>query len=256
MVVRTSEGTTAMMLPPVRAEAPSGVRVYLGQPEVQDKTERGAATAYRKVTIKYQFERAGTYTLPELTFAWWDPNGNELRQQTLPEMTLEVTGPSPTAEGSPEEPSDNQIPWGKLAVVLVVAGGLGWLLRAPFHRLWANWVEHHNRPEAVAVRQMKKACSTGNAAAAYAAMLRWYGSQSQGRDPGDGPEGLDAFLRRPEHRQLYDQWLGVSKCLFSEPRPNEPWHGTELWSASEQVRQTRREVVADRSNTALPELNP
>jgi hypothetical protein len=53
-VTRNAEGTTAMMLPPVPADAPEGVRVYFGPPFVLDKMERGDATAQRTDTVKYQ----------------------------------------------------------------------------------------------------------------------------------------------------------------------------------------------------------
>ncbi len=61
-IQRTAVGTTAMMLPSIPTGAPDGIQVYEGTPEVQDKVDRGDSRALRTDTMKYQFQRAGSFT--------------------------------------------------------------------------------------------------------------------------------------------------------------------------------------------------
>ena len=75
---RRAAGTTAMMLPPVASDAPEFVRVYMADPIVQDQTQRFQSTDERNDTIKYQFERAGTFQLPGVSLSWWDVQASEL----------------------------------------------------------------------------------------------------------------------------------------------------------------------------------
>ena len=66
-ITRNAEGTTAMMLPPVPTDAPEGVRVYSGTPDVQDKVERGDTTRHShrhhqvSVPAIRSFRSAGTH---------------------------------------------------------------------------------------------------------------------------------------------------------------------------------------------------
>ena len=66
-ISRRAAGTTAMMFPPISIETPAGVRFYATDPIVKDFTERGASRAERSETMKYQFERPGTFQLPDLS---------------------------------------------------------------------------------------------------------------------------------------------------------------------------------------------
>ena len=91
-ISRRAPATTAMMLPPVSADAPDGVRVYPANAIVQDHTERGASRAERIETIKYQFERPGTFELRDLSVIWWDLDAGELKRKTLPGKTIDVVG--------------------------------------------------------------------------------------------------------------------------------------------------------------------
>ena len=43
----------------------------------QDHVERGTSRAERRDTIKYQFERPGTFELPDVSLVWWDPQAEQ-----------------------------------------------------------------------------------------------------------------------------------------------------------------------------------
>ena len=124
-ITRRATGTTAMMLPPVSADAPEGVRVYSADPIVQDHTERGASRAERIDTIKYQFERPGTFELPDVSLVWWDPQASELKRETLPGETVQVVG-TVAAAAAPAQPSSRRSP-AILLWLLPAVGLAAWL---------------------------------------------------------------------------------------------------------------------------------
>ncbi len=68
VITRNAEGTTAMILPPVSATAPNGIRLYTSDPDVHDRVDRDQSGSVRSETLKYQFERAGSFKLPEIKF--------------------------------------------------------------------------------------------------------------------------------------------------------------------------------------------
>ena len=163
-VERNATGTTAMMMPPSSSDAPDGVRVYQSNPTVQDRSERGEATAVRIETIKYQFESPGTFELPSLEFAWWDSGADELKTNTLPGVTVNVTAQSPiAATESPVPPAS----WHPLLFAFPIIGIFIVLLRKPLAVVFTRWQTIHNRPENVAARRLRSACKRENPAEAY-----------------------------------------------------------------------------------------
>jgi hypothetical protein len=74
---------TAMMLP-VPAQRPiPGLSAYAANPVLQDRSNRGEATAERIEKITYVVEQAGEYQLPAQEFYWWDTNEQQLRIASL-----------------------------------------------------------------------------------------------------------------------------------------------------------------------------
>jgi hypothetical protein len=114
-ISRRATATTAMMLPPVSTDAPEGVRVYPANAIVQDHTERGASRAERIETIKYQFERPGTFELPDMSLVWWDPQASTLQRKTLPGETINVVE-TVAAAVAPAQPASRHAP----AIVLLM----------------------------------------------------------------------------------------------------------------------------------------
>ena len=145
-ITRNAEGTTAMMLPPVPTDAPEGVRVYSGTPDVQDKVERGDVTAIRIDTIKYQFQQSGRFRLPELTFTWWDPQQERLRSESLAGVEIDVAE-APATTPPPDEASAGQSSrWPMAMIGLMVLGFVMWLARHPVGRWVARWQAQPKSP--------------------------------------------------------------------------------------------------------------
>ncbi|MGC6467496.1 MAG: hypothetical protein ACON5N_18095 [Akkermansiaceae bacterium] len=167
-VTRSAADTTAMIFPPIDNGAPDGVKVYGEDPVVEDKTERGVISAKREETLRYQFVRAGTYTLPDLTISWWDPKTGKLEQEVLPGETVTVRMSEAAVAGVKEE---RKIwPWLLGVVTLVVAL---WFRRQQLSEWYHDWQKWRHRPEVVTSKDLLEACRKDEAKAAYLAAMSW-----------------------------------------------------------------------------------
>ncbi len=249
---RTAVGTTAMMLPAVPTSAPDGIQVYAGTPEVQDKVQRGDSRAERTDTTKYQFQRAGSFTLPEITFVWWDPRQEKLQRRIVPGLTVAVDEASAAASPVSEPKQQPSSVWVFAFVGLLVFGLFVWLIRKPALRLIESWRTDHNRSEALARRALRAACASNDASAAYSALMSWVAS----RRAEQGWDELAACFESGQDRELRTQWQLLSRHLFASESASATWQGKQLWAAFSRAQ--RRPIRKSRRNRppALPELNP
>jgi hypothetical protein len=250
-ISRRATATTAMMLPPVPADAPEGVRVYPATAIVQDHTERGASRAERIETLKYQFERPGTFELPDVSLAWWDPQSSTLQRKTLPGEVINVVG-TVAAPAAPAQPSSRRSP-AILLLTLLAIGLAAWLGRKPVLRFIAARRARRSNPEAQAARRLLAACRAGDASAAYAALVDWKRAVSAS----DGGASLDILLQSALADDLQREWTVLSRRVFGSQASDAPWSGRPLGQAFvcarhglDQTTPTRRAV------SALPALNP
>ena len=245
-VTRQADGTTAMMLPPVPASAPDGVRVYETDPIVQDKTERGASTANRVDTIKYQFERAGTFDLPAIEFVRWDPQTEELKRELLPGITVSVDG-APDARDAESINSAIDRPRWPIGAWLAAIVTLAWLCHMPVRRILAAWQAKRNSPETVAARRVVSACRTSDPSAAYSALLDWQRV----------PQSLATEATASNAAELEREFAVLSSTLFGANAGGDKWSGKPLLAA---FTSTRRELTRHQKSSstvpALPTLNP
>jgi hypothetical protein len=251
-IVRNAEGTTAMMLPPVPRAAPDGVHVYSGSPDVLDKVERGDATATRTDTIKYQFLQSGRFTLPELTFVWWDPEQEKLQSESVAGLEINVADASVATQQADEAQSSWSSIWMAALIGLIMFSSLAWLVHKPVGRWIAAWRANQHRPEAVATRNLRAACTANDASAAYAALIAWFTA----RQTADGKERLERLLRMEEQRPLREHWQTLSKHLFASESTTVTWEGKPLWTAFSQMRRQSNRASPTSQSSALPALNP
>jgi hypothetical protein len=241
-----------MMLPPISTNAPEGVQVYSGALDVLDKVERGDASANRTDTIKYQFQRSGRFTLPELTFVWWDPKQEKLQSESVAGLKINVVATSATTQQTDEPRTEQPSIWTYVTIGFLMFGFVAWLVHEPVGRLIAAWRAHHNHPEAVATRKLRAACATNNASAAYAALMAWLTA----RRAGEGLDRIDVFLDMEQHRPLREPWQALSRHLFASGTATTTWHGSQLWAAFSQMRRPLNRKSRVSQLSALPALNP
>ncbi len=235
-------GTTAMMLPQVIAPPQDGIRVYANNPEILDRTQRGETSAQRIDTLKYQFERAGTFNLPELEFIWWDVNGKTLRKETVPGRTINVAGVTDSKPtDAPEVVPTQRSYWGSIVgVILIVAS---WFFRVQILDACRQLFGRRHTPEMLVVDRVNKACRANHPRAAYAALLEWH--CLVGRVAGEtGCVALDRETRV------------LAKQLYALPPENSVWIGDALRSAIQQAESELRSPDKRSSMSDLPALNP
>ena len=109
IVNMTAEGTVGISLPPLKLEAPEGIRLYPGTPRVSEKAERGKVEATRTETATYVLEKEGHYTIPEIVILWWNPQTKGMNKARVPAVDLNVQGNrgySAEAFASSQEPEE------------------------------------------------------------------------------------------------------------------------------------------------------
>ncbi len=233
-IVQRAEGLSGMALQPPSTGAPESVKVYTRAPEVTDKNERGDFLGERRDQIIYQFTGAGSFTLPEIVYVWWNTGGRKLEKKTLPQVVFEVTPAPvpPSVQGS----SRGGYLWFFLA--LAVASLLFWQRNRLKERI--NRSRRKLRPaDKVLGAKLLRACRRNNSAAAAAYWASWRNTQGAGFEP--GPE-LRAAVVALQRRQF-------------GPGPDAPWRGDDLaesflWHLKNSNRSGGRE-----RRSGLPELN-
>jgi hypothetical protein len=240
-----------MMLPPVPADAPEGVRVYPATAIVQDHTERGASRAERIETIKYQFERPGTFELPNVSLVWWDPPSSTLQRKTLRGEVINVVGTVATP-AAPAQPSSVRSPT-ILLLTLLAIGLAAWLGRKCVLRFIAVRRARRSNPEARAARRLLAACRAGDASAAYAALIDWKRAVSTS----DGSVSLEILLQSALGDDLQREWTVLSRRIFGSQASDAPWSGRPLAQAFVRARHRLEQTARPRhAVSALPALNP
>jgi hypothetical protein len=205
-ITLTAPDVPGMVFPPLPLDRPvDALAVYPKPPVVQDQVERGAFIGQRTQTVTYVCERPGPVTLPALTVPWWDVEKQQLRQATLPALTLQVGAPS------------RGWPWWTMGTGLVLALGAGlcWRQRHTVLELWRRWQTRRQTSEAGYLAQIHKACRTGDAVAAYNALLHWLDCIHRG--PGSATLVDDLLTRHPE-RTCGAMWRPSSMPSCSETR--------------------------------------
>jgi hypothetical protein len=107
-----AEDTVGISLPPLKFEAPEGIRLYPGTPKVSEKAERGKIEATRTETATYVLEKEGHYTLPEIMIVWWNPQTKRMNKARLPAIELQVKANSDyntEAFASSQEPEEKPV---------------------------------------------------------------------------------------------------------------------------------------------------
>lgn len=259
-ITRTATGTTSMMLPPLTAAELPGVRVYETAPIVEDKSQRGIASAKRVDAIQFQFEKPGTYELPAIEITWWDPAAEKFQQQQLEGRRVEIAGsvPQETATIETEEERAFNPKW---IAGLLTGATVCWLAG---RKLFSNYIARRNSPEAIAASEVVTACRENNAAAAYSAVLRWQ-RYSWRKTPltmtNDSSHPLaeptDLTTPQKECQAVFDiEWRRLSEFVYSDHATERPWNGHALRVAFEQLRSASHNRGAARITPSLPSLNP
>jgi hypothetical protein len=192
---------TAMMLPePAFPELP-GLSAYPALPELENRSNRGEATAIRRQSVSYLVEREGQYHLPEQTWYWWNTRDQRVEITTLPAVDIDAGAVGFAPAAKPQRSAADLLPALGLtlglilALVLVVGLGLPLLRR-----------RHDADPQAL-LRRAELALRRGSPRKAAALLYDWLNTRPPGADwlslrrtaaslsRGGLPESVEALLR-------------------------------------------------------------
>lgn len=224
---------SGMALAPASARAPDGINVYLEDPIIKDTTERGDFTGERIETITYQMIKAGSFTLPELTYVWWNPKTEKMEKHQLPPVTFTVTGAPSVA---PAQQSIKSYAWLVLPVAVLLfmvwqrAAIVGWVRR--------RWIDI-NPADRVLAKKLLRACRHNNITAASDAWLAWRNTQAPLFQPGT---------------ELQLAVMALQQCRFG-PGPEDSWNGQHLALVFANHLKAVKENTSDRRISVLPRLN-
>jgi len=235
-ITQSAGQMTGMALAPPPTEAPAGIRVYPGPPEVTDNTERGEFTGFRSDTITYLMEQPGSFTLPAIEYVWWNPKTEELSTKTLPAVTFEVAA-LPTHETS-ATPAAKSRRWGIwLGLTAAIVGLMFWQRRNIFGGLQTIHARL-NPPDRVAARKLLRACRHNDAQAAETAWLAWQNTQS---------------VKFAPSAELRESAVDLQRHLYG-PTPTSEWAGDQLEKSFREQLASRRSNSVEKENP-LPPLN-
>ena len=235
-ITQQADQISGMALAPPPEAVPDGIRIYLNPPEVTDDTERGSFRGNRTDKITYVMQKPGAWTLPAITYVWWDPAGKKFGSKKLPSVAFKV--PAPPIPETDERPSEQSSRWEIWLIAGLVFVALAvWQRRRVIHcgrQAWRSW----NPPERVAARKLLRACHRNDAKAAEAAWLKWQNWQPAGFQP------------TPSLRAAA---IDLQSCLYGRQTPS-AWRGTELAQA---FREQRAEDSSSHPSGTdrLPQLN-
>jgi very-short-patch-repair endonuclease len=281
-VEMTAEGTVGISLPPLKFEAPEGVRLYPGAPKVYEKAERGKIEATRTETATYVLEKEGRYTIPEIVIMWWNPQTKGLNKARLPAMELNV-GENPAyntetfassqdLEEKPAEESDRTVKerfktflqWaGFLLGLFLLFLVLRRFLAAKGFSIGSYLAEKKRRgndAEKTYFKRFRKACFSNDPKASFQALMSWLDrTNTQPVAP-----TLEKFVLESGMPELLKAGETLNRLLFaphSETGPIEPrkmWSGKPLDRAVARARKiyARRAGRPPRSKQKVPCLNP
>ncbi len=122
----------AMMLPVLPELDIPGVAIYSKKPQLVEKSNRGTLVSKRIEQLNFIFEQPGDYSIPELTFYWWNVTNNSLEVVTIAEQTWQVSNQVLSNESASKTSvfkwlNDIELKYLMLILLLVIA--VLWLLK-------------------------------------------------------------------------------------------------------------------------------
>ncbi|MCU4179858.1 hypothetical protein [Bosea sp. BH3] len=167
MIERRAEGVPALGMAEFRFTAPDGVRVYVDQPVVDDRSTRIGIDGHRTDKATYVFEKPGSFDLPALHQPWLSLPGKAVREETLSGITVSVAPPA-SGRGT----SHGSMPWAMGALILT--GGVLFALAAWLaHRHWRIARERYWSSPAFSRRELTRVARMGDAVATYRTLAQW-----------------------------------------------------------------------------------
>jgi hypothetical protein len=273
-----AEGLTAEQLPPLKLEAPAGIKAYTDKPELRNQTNANGVVGVRNENWVILAPYNGNYTLPAITLEWWNTSTQKAEQAKIEPVTLVVSGgqnapatpkppaseatknaPTPpvstpkTATPASSESMDNSLVLAKVAIGLLLL----WVLLSGLWLIWLWWRRAKvpmrassqssalPAPMVSALDKLEQACQQNDAAAAYKALQTWAETYLYLRP------ALLPQLRAQVDANFQAELDKLEAAVYGKPA--ETWQGQGLWQA---VQAYQPVYKASQSKGGLQELYP
>jgi oxygen tolerance protein BatD len=215
-----ADGLLETQLPELPLPQPMGIRQYVDQPELERALTPQGFQATRTVSMAVIAQTPGEIELPKLQLPWFNVAAQRWEVAELPARTLTVAPSGDAASEAPEPvaaPTAASAPasspmWRYVSAFLA----LGWLATALFwwrssnaakagrRRTVQSAKESERRPsERKLLRELKSACTAGDADAARRALLDW-GEARYASSPPRSLGALASELPEPVSREVLD----------------------------------------------------
>lgn len=143
-VTFTAPGVPGMVFPPFPADDIEGLGVYAKR-QVLDRDGEGGLVGVRRDRITYIAKRPGQFTIPAVSYSWFDLDSQTLKTVDLPARTLNVIANPDMASADPAAQAgavEQPLPWPRIAavallVILVLLAALSRRLRGLLARALA-----------------------------------------------------------------------------------------------------------------------
>jgi hypothetical protein len=278
----TAEDTVGISLPPLKFEAPEGIRLYPGTPKVSEKAERGKIEATRTETATYVLEKEGRYTLPEIAIVWWNPQTKKMNKASLPAIELRVqanSGLNAEVFASSQEPEEKPVEEPGRTVLERLKASLYWvglllgvslfllilrrILTAKGISIKSYFEEIRKRradAEITYFKRFRKASLSNDTRATLRELMFWL-DRMYTRPVAPT---LDRFAGESGMPELLKEGDALQRLLFARPGKTEPielqrkWSGQPFYRVVAQARkaQIRRTKKPQRSKQKMLCLNP
>jgi hypothetical protein len=220
-ITREAPGMPGLAMPDLAFTAPAGIRVYVDNPIIEDRKDRGQITGKRIDRATYVFEAAGRYELPKIMQPWWDLSTNRPREAEGAGLAVSVTAAPP--RGLVQRLIDLS-PWQGWIAGLVGILLLVWAVWRVVRGIGAAWSRRRLRwamSEEKAFRDVIVVGKNGPLPAIYQAFTVW---RNRLPDPAAPPVAqaaheLEQMLFGPEPEQVAKSTINVILRRLERIRP-------------------------------------
>ncbi|TMO71167.1 protein BatD [Pseudoalteromonas sp. S3785] len=198
-ITLTALGVTKEQLPEIDMKTIAGIRSYPDEVKTNNAVRNGRVVSQQTASFALLPQKAGTYTLPEITLPWYNTKINRISYAKLPERTITVTpsanGINPnTATNDPLNTGEPNLPDNNLSnteqlntavatsqsviplwlIIVAVLGYIFWIITAIFYwlsRSTNNEPKNNSAPvnkaQPLSLNALKNAAKSNNLNAFY-----------------------------------------------------------------------------------------
>lgn len=261
-----AEGLTAGQIPPLNPAQIDGLTLYPDKAQTDEQKSAQGVNGTRIETFAIVPNRAGKFTLPEVTVDWWDGANNKMQTARLPATEIEVSE-NPFAISAPQEAADLPAPQSQptttpdtpipapslmpvapiwlitlAAVALLLAlvmSFLYWRTRRELSAIHSMLMEDKTRQQQTdnnLWNELKRANAAQDYVALRKAVLAW----AQNHWQENTLQSLQSVAERTDNQALREQLTQLDRALYSNGK-SEPWDSGELLQQIYACRKQKRE---------------